>query len=387
MTVKPKSLSPLDMPADVYRAYKKDFQNGIVTVGDVCNADCFFCSQKGNPPGVIKTLKRFLTMGEVKHFAAFLGRTKWLASAIHTNSGEFFSHPDAAKVLDYLIAENKLSAGAQIFSNGMGLTAEHIKMVKKAGLGLWLSLNSADIDVRKGMMGGSYLNNKMAIASVELLNRSGIDYQVWIVPSRSNLDNGNLEYTCKYLRKFNPPIVISRPGSTKLTPPQIAKELAISNEELWELVSVINQKYKLRCSFSGPGSPEESYQAVTRLLRELFDSPKHLAGKRKLFLCAESVRDILPKAAKELGIEKYDIQPVKAKVFGGNIECAGLLLVEDYICAIEEYLERSKKPKPEVLILPRVSFDVNMEDLAMTPVKRIKDRFKIEVVTAGSPAA
>ena len=29
---------------DVYEAIKKDFQNGVVITGDVCSADCFFCT-------------------------------------------------------------------------------------------------------------------------------------------------------------------------------------------------------------------------------------------------------------------------------------------------------------------------------------------------------
>jgi len=117
----------------MYAAYKKDFQNGIISVGDVCNANCFFCSQKWNPPGVIKRLGRFLTMDEIKHFTTYLYKVKWINSGIHTNTGEFFLHPNAIEILNYLAANDKLSEHnySPVYSNGMGLTLEHILLLKK----------------------------------------------------------------------------------------------------------------------------------------------------------------------------------------------------------------------------------------------------------------
>lgn len=144
------------MQKGVYESYKKDFQNGIISVGNVCSADCFFCSQKWNPPGVIKNLKRFLTMEEIKHFTSlYLDNVRIVASALHNNSGEFFLHPNAAEILNFLAARGKLLKHTVIFTNGMDLTAEHVKVVKKLNLYISLSLNSSNIYTRKSIMGNS----------------------------------------------------------------------------------------------------------------------------------------------------------------------------------------------------------------------------------------
>jgi NifB/MoaA-like Fe-S oxidoreductase len=303
-----------------------------------------------------------------------------VGTAVHVNSGEFFLHPQAGQIIDYLMAENKLRS-KHFFTNGMGLSKEHIKIMRKTGMELSLTLSSTNINTRKGMMGGSYLDNKMAIDSLEMLDKLGVKYHVVIIPLRSNLNSGDLENTYKVLSKHKLQyIAISRPGYTKLTPAHIAEELALSHEEMWEFLDMVEKKYKIKVLLPYIPKPKMRYEYVTEVLSDLFSSSKDLNRKRKLFLCAESVKDILPKVVKELGIQRYDIKPVESKVFGGNIECAGLLLVEDYIYAVEEYLRNTKKPRPEVMIMPRESFDINMEDISMTHAKKIIDRFKIKVV-------
>jgi hypothetical protein len=58
---------------------------------------------------------------------------------------------------------------------------------------------------------------------------------------------------------------------------------------------------------------------------------------------------------------------VKSTIFGGNITCAGLLLVEDYLAAFREHLAAGGC-RPKQVVLPRISCDVNCDDLSMRPV-------------------
>ena len=78
-----------------------------------------------------------------------------------------------------------------------------------------------------------------------------------------------------------------------------------------------------------------------------------------------------------MGVQKYEIRVVNSNVFGGNVKCAGLLLVEDYIKVIAEFLKKYRSKRPEYIFLPRNSFDKNMEDLSMESVVRIRDIYNI----------
>ena len=112
------------------------------------------------------------------------------------------------------------------------------------------------------------------------------------------------------------------------------------------------------------------------MLYELFNNTDHLNSKSKLFLCSQAVENILPLALTKLGIPNYRIKTVKSRVFGGSIDCAGLLLVEDYIYAIKEFLGEKQNKKPEIVILSSAGFDNNNEDLRMTPVCKIERQIR-----------
>jgi len=374
---------PLEMPGDIYEAYKRDFQMGILTVGNVCSANCFFCSQKWNPPGVIRDLRRFLTLKEIEHFSSLHpSKIAMIASAHHTNSGEFFLHPDAVEILDFMADTDKLSPNAEIFTNGMNLTEAHVRAIKKLNLNLYISLNSADVEIRKKMMGGTLEKNKHAIEVTRLLDEYDVDYYAWIVPLKSTLENGDTEKTIRYLDKTRvKSIQIHRPGYTKLAPAHIAEDLTIPDKTLLEFSLSMREKYQVHINVVIL-SPQLKCQHIFNRLAALFRNVSDLPAKKKLFLCSKSVENELPLVLKSMKIENYDLHLVPSKVFGGNIDCSGLILVEDYLDAIEAFLVQEKNGEPEVLILPGGSFDINLEDLSMAPAQKIQDRFGIPFILA-----
>ena len=67
------------------------------------------------------------------------------------------------------------------------------------------------------------------------------------------------------------------------------------------------------------------------------------------------------------GFDRSPWKAVQSRVFGGNVTCAGLLLVEDYVIAVQDHVADGGPP-PEQVVVPRVSFDVNDEDLSMRPI-------------------
>lgn len=55
------------------------------------------------------------------------------------------------------------------------------------------------------------------------------------------------------------------------------------------------------------------------------------------------------------------IVPVPNRTFGGTIKAAGLLLVEDFLMVIEDYMQ--ERVKPDLLVLPALAFDERGRDL------------------------
>jgi len=372
----------MNLPKDIFEAYKSDFQNGWVNVGNICDADCLFCSQKWNPPGVTKDLKRLLTMDEIKDLTEKSGIQKIgliNAGGRHTNNGEFFIHPQAIEILDFFKTKDMLTEYTKIFTNGMNVSEEHIKFIKKLNIGFSISLNSANVTIRKKIMGNSYAKNKNAIDMIGMLEKYDLDYQLFFVPLRSTLDNGDLENSIKFIKDTKAEtIAIFRPGYTKLTPEPIAKELSIDDKELLEFASSMNERYKVKI-FVVSFSQTEIQSKLLSLIENFLNTKNDLITKRKLFLCSESVKDIFPLVLETLKIPNSEIKVVNSGVFGGSVSSAGLLLVEDYICAVDEFLKEEGKRKPECLILPGVSFDINKEDISMISYKEIEKKCGIKV--------
>jgi hypothetical protein len=50
--------------------------------------------------------------------------------------------------------------------------------------------------------------------------------------------------------------------------------------------------------------------------------------------------------------------------------------------AVDAFLKENPAKKPEVIILPRGSFDIELEDLSMVSINEIKKKFDIPLVPA-----
>jgi len=64
---------------------------------------------------------------------------------------------------------------------------------------------------------------------------------------------------------------------------------------------------------------------------------------------------------------------------GGNIGCAGLLIVDDYIKYISTFVEKTKL-KLDLILLNNVAFNRLGEDLLGNSKYKISDTFKTEVM-------
>lgn len=227
------------MPRIVFEAYRRDFQNGTITLGNVCNAQCFFCSQTMNPPGIIQDYRKFLTLEQVNYFLRhYLDPTRNISigSAIHLNSGEFFLHPRAAEIVRSLPA-----TPINAFTNGMCVTEDHVLALKERGAQLSFSINDASLANRLALMGGRVIHHELAFGLLDLLEKHELAYSLWLLPTRSRLDNGDLEYSFKQLARLGKHFCLHTPGFTKHAPEHVVRELDISIDELLQLCILVKR--------------------------------------------------------------------------------------------------------------------------------------------------
>ena len=142
--------------------------------------------------------------------------------------------------------------------------------------------------------------------------------------------------------------------------------------EIWRQGEIMTYNFSLK---PGQKAGAVFYRDIEkeRLLGIISKVEKALA-KSPLILTSYLATTLIKKGLQKLGAN-YLVLPVKSRFFGGNIGCAGLLTVEDYLWAVTKVL---KVRKPDYLLLPGISFDDRGRDLTGRSYLEIEDYFKIK---------
>jgi len=75
----------------------------------------------------------------------------------------------------------------------------------------------------------------------------------------------------------------------------------------------------------------------------------------------------------------YRVIGVKNRFFGGTINCAGLLMLQDVFEAVQPLLEKNERP--DLIFLPPVMLDHRRRDLLGESIKALEERLEIPVDT------
>jgi hypothetical protein len=360
-------IGKMSMAKEVYSAYCRSYSTGDISVGTPCNLHCFYCSQLHNPPDLIPSYNKFLTLDEVRHFLSFAPQFDLAISgaAHYINSGEFFAHPRALEILQLIESEGRtLSA---VGTNGVRIKAHHVWAMK--GLVDNVALHLCDYEKTRH--------------ALELMDVHELDYEVLIVPHRSALESGEIDGWIEKLQGHAQSCIrILKPGYTKYSPPEVARQMDISNAEVLFIIERWLERYpRMRIEYQINDYSLRGANILAALERFLAEYEQYAPARRSraLFLIAESSQDIFePIVANFTPFDNYKVQPVENKTFGGSCNVAGLLLIDDYIAAIEETLATGYRP--DVLVLPAASFPVGNVDLRCESPLTISARFQLPVV-------
>ena len=104
---------------------------------------------------------------------------------------------------------------------------------------------------------------------------------------------------------------------------------------------------------------------------------KRYEARNVLFITSELALPILSKLFERSEFQfAYKLIRARNDYFGGNIQCAGLLIVQDILDAVEEYLKSNERP--DLIVLPPIMFDFKKRDLLGRHINEIEDVLKIK---------
>jgi hypothetical protein len=305
-------------------------------------------------------------MEEIKHFLEFLpDEFVELGGAVYT-IGEFFAHPKTLQVLKYMQDNGYLLRGAT--TNGSLIKEEHAEVMN--------DMKSKDCDL------GVHLTNWKTTGHVfDILEKYDIPYHVDIVPTRNEIKGCHIEKWIEKLQSYNPLCIrILKPGYTKYTPKKIAYQMSIPNEEVQFLISKWQSQYpNIKIEYQIVKHYAVGILESLHVFTQNYSNYTDKSNPKILFLISEAVKDIFTSIIKEFtSIDNYKVTPVKSITFGGSCDQAGLLLVDDYISAIEEL--KANGYIPDIIIFSKASFQYDSSDLKGVPASSIMDKYKLPIM-------
>ena len=88
-----------------------------------------------------------------------------------------------------------------------------------------------------------------------------------------------------------------------------------------------------------------------------------------------------------MAVDKFCPEPVDIRIlatpnhfFGGSIQAAGLLTVEDFSAALRQYFTTNNDRKPDLILLPGLAFDNRGRDLTGRSYAELEEKYGVETV-------
>jgi len=385
------------MSDTIRTAYEMEYGYGTVNVGSKCNRACFYCSQYWNPEDLVPNYNGYITLNEIKEFLKLVpNKHIWTAGAgiTRVNMGEFFFHPQVQEILEYFRDES--FHVCSYVTNGSLITEDNIKVIKeinenskKSGAP---SSHYMDHDPSEENHINLHITNysqKMKKV-LNLLDKYEIPYVITLIANRHEVDVGRVERWIKEIQKHEPINIEMQPASwTKYASQEVIDKMAMSRAELNYLVHIWQEKYpkhkiKFYMGLNNSAYITLSLNVFMKKYAEYIQNSGTYHTENILFLCSKAVEDIFESTIeifKEAGhkfVENYKVAPVENETFGGNVECAGLLLVDDYISTIEKTLINGYKP--DWIVTSSQSFEYGDLDLAGVSPIILSEKFEANMI-------
>jgi len=359
--------------------------NNQLPISAVCNSHCLFCSNKLNPFPVATGF--FRDVEDVKFQMSLM--------SFHQNpirmsdslpgriaEGEAFLHPRFFDILK--LVRRKYPTNTVCFTtNGTMLDEAFLKeLAKFRPVEVTVSLHSTRPEFWARIFGRSEKEAATAIRSVKLMAERRLDLLGTIVPLPKVCGWEDIAKTYAYLAEcVAKGMILYWPGWTVQTPPDVAREMEWPMDEAMDFAERMRSAYKIPLSSYPDMRAPLRLPFKTILKNTLKGNLVTMCGpfRRVLWLVSEAAfgrmkSQVLSQAGEASIPNNHRVAAVKNLSYGGNIICAGLLMVDDFIAAGREALARW--PDTDLVLVPKIPFDNLYQDLMENRAFRIAEELK-----------
>lgn len=357
--------------------------NSQLSISAVCNNRCIFCSNELNPfpirSGIFRDLediKHQLSLMEVHGGPIFMSES--LPGRIA--EGEAFLHPhffEALKLIRRKFLANKLC----FTTNGSMLDEPFLKELSRfRPIEINLSMHSTRPDLWARIFGRSETIATKTLDSLRLIKQYHFDLAGSIVTLPRICGWADIEQTFSiFVDHGATQMFLWWPGYTVMTQPEVLGLLECPVEEYLAFADRMKARHGATIWLQ-PDKNLPSRVPVKKILRNTqAGNLRNLGGpyRKVLWLTSEAA---LPALGRMIDAHApsfpntHCLAAAKNRTYGGNIMCAGLLMVEDFVQTGKEALE--KWPDVELVLVPRTPFDRLGRDLRRTPALRISEELK-----------
>ncbi|MFC2062013.1 radical SAM protein [Elusimicrobiota bacterium] len=365
----------------MYETQAGGYKNQL-PISSVCNAKCIFCSNKMNPFPIYSG--KFRSLADIRKGINLLDPNSAeirLGDSLpgRISEGEALLHPDIIKIFE-LIREKAPASVIQITTNGVLLSKNFIdKIIPFKPLKFTIAYHSDNPENWCKILNLGKKEYEIAHSAFLYLIKNKFIIEGALVPLPELLGYSDIENTIRYFKLFTKKIIAWPPGYSFKAPVKIGNMLNTDYKELSNFFIKMRKKYKMHIDFLGdPLRPVKFFPDEVML--NAFD----LGFKNIVWLISEA-------AFKKAGsiINNYDpFVPnnnfpvcVKNYTYKGNINCAGLLMVQDFRKALKKVVKKLKNDNISIdlIILPAVAFDKYGNDLTGENYFLLNDEFNIPV--------
>lgn len=350
-------------------------------ISSVCNYRCIFCSNYQNPFPIAKNI--FRELEDIKtqlclmpaQYAGPIRMSDALPGRI--SEGEAFLHPKFFEILE-LVRRRFLTNVLEFTTNGSMLDEPFLeRLARFRPIEIMVSLHSTRPELWARIFGRGASLAGRAIRSPALIRKYGLALAGAIVTLPEICGWPDIERSyASFVAQGAKLMMIWWPGYTQWTLPQKLKDLECSLKKFEAFAAKMKNTYKVPLIVC-PETKAPLNLPVKRIMASTMKGNIKTGGgpyRQVLWLASEAVLERLADMIKTQApsfSNCHRVAPVKNVTYGGNIICAGLLLVKDFILAGRQALQ--KWPECDLILVPETPFDTLLMDLEGTPAFRMAE--------------
>lgn len=351
-----------------------------IPISSVCNCHCLFCSNHLNPFPITGGV--FRDIEDVKmQLAAMTAHDDdiRLSDSLpgRISEGEALLHPRLFEILD-LVRKKYFYNRLCFTTNGCLLDSAFLrKLAAYRPIEITISMHSTDPALWSRIFAKPEKDALTAIASLPLLKKFGMDLSGTIVPLPALCGWDGLERTYEYLVENGAKsMTLYWPGHTVQTPDAVRRDLACPLDEYTGFAQRMKERFKVPLAPlpEMAGSLTVAVEAIAA--KTLGGNPKTRGGAyaNVVWLASRAAFDRLDAMVAEKtasAANQHRVAAVDNLTYGGNIICAGLLMVSDFIAAGRAALDRW--PETDLFLVPAAGVDSLCRDLTGAPAHKIAE--------------